>query len=114
MTSSRVRRIPRNREGRDSVVGDVHRCFRTLEPALAEVRFDAGCDRLFGVGDLVDRGSYSAEALVWIERRFEAVVMGNHIMASVVVRSFPIVVFGPWRACAFRPFRVRPPAPRDE
>lgn len=27
---------------------------------------------------LVDRGPHSAEALVWIERRFEAVVMGNH------------------------------------
>ena len=31
-----------------------------------------------GVGDLVDRGPHSAEALVWLENRFEAVVMGNH------------------------------------
>lgn len=78
MSSSRVRRIACNAAGRDFVVGDVHGCFRTLERALAELSFDAGCDRLFGVGDLVDRGPHSAEALVWLECRFEAVVMGNH------------------------------------
>ena len=78
MSSSRVRRVARNAAGRDFVVGDVHGCFRTLDGALAELRFDAACDRLFGVGDLVDRGPHSPEALVWLERRFEAVVMGNH------------------------------------
>lgn len=78
MSSSRVRRIESNAAGRDFVGGDVHGCFRTLERALAELRFDAACDRLFGVGDLVGRGPHSVEALVWIERRFEAVVMGNH------------------------------------
>ncbi len=77
MSSSRVRRVARNAAGRDFVVGDVHGCFRTLDGALAELRFDAACDRLFGVGDLVDRGPHSPEALVWLERRFEAVVMGN-------------------------------------
>ena len=78
MSSRRVDRVAANAAGRDFVVGDVHGCFRTLDRALAEVRFDAGCDRLFGFGGLVARGPHSAEALVWIERRFEAVVMGNH------------------------------------
>ena len=72
-----MRCVARNGAGRDLVVGDVHGCFRTLERALAELRFDAARDRLFGVGDLVDRGPHSAEALVWLERRFEAVVMGD-------------------------------------
>ena len=40
--------------GRDIVVGDVHGCFRTLERALGEIAFDTACDRLFGVGDLVN------------------------------------------------------------
>ena len=78
MSARRVRSVPRNGAGRDLVVGDVHGCLRTLERALAELRFDASRDRLFGVGDLVDRGPHSAEALVWLEHRFEAVVMGNH------------------------------------
>ena len=67
-----------DRIGRDFVAGDVHGCYRTLEQALRDLEFDASHDRLFGVGDLVDRGPHSAEALVWIEGRFEAVVMGNH------------------------------------
>ena len=44
-----------NTGGRDLVVGDVHGSFRTLAFALDVVGFDAGCDRLFGVGDLVTR-----------------------------------------------------------
>ena len=67
-----------NRRGRDFVVGDVHGCFRTLDCALAVLGFDDACDRLFGVGDLVNRGPHSAEALGWLERRFDGVVLGNH------------------------------------
>ena len=73
-----TRTVRSNPRGRDLVVGDVHGCFRTLDRVLAELRFDPVSDRLFGVGDLVDRGPHSAEALVWLETRFEAVVMGNH------------------------------------
>ena len=40
MTSPRVRTIPANPHGRDFVVGDVHGCFRTLERAPAELRFE--------------------------------------------------------------------------
>ena len=45
---------------------------------MCELEFDPSRDRLFGVGDLVDRGPHSHEALAWLERRFEAVLMGNH------------------------------------
>ena len=67
-----------NESGRDFVVGDVHGCFRTLERALIAITFDPNLDRLFGVGDLVNRGPHSEEALGWLEQRFEAVVLGNH------------------------------------
>ena len=79
--------IPRNRApgGRDIVVGDVHGCFRTLERALREIAFDPARDRLFGVGDLVNRGPHSVDALEWLESRFEAVTLGNH---DVAVRSW--------------------------
>ena len=78
MTSPRVRTIPANPQGRDFVVGDVHGCFRTLGRALVELRFDPDRDRLFGVGDLVNRGPHSIEAIDWLEHRFEAVTLGNH------------------------------------
>ena len=74
----RVAHFAANLRGRDFVVGDVHGCFRTLERALAELHFDPDCDRLFGVGDLVNRGPHSIEALEWLEGRFHAVALGNH------------------------------------
>ena len=83
MDTSRVRTIPGNPRGRDFVVGDVHGCFRTLERALSKLEFDADRDRLFGVGDLVNRGPHSVEAVDWLERRFTAVTLGNHDRAAL-------------------------------
>ena len=78
MMSTHTRIAGLNKAGRDLVVGDVHGCFRTLDRALSELDFDSGVDRLFGVGDLVNRGPYSDEALAWLEDRFDAVTLGNH------------------------------------
>ena len=73
------RRFARNKNGRDFVVGDLHGAFATLEALLDKVSFDTRRDRLFSVGDLVDRGAASGKALDWIEARpwFHA-VRGNH------------------------------------
>ena len=61
------------------MIGDLHGCFGTLEHALAELAFDSGRDRLFSVGDLIDRGPRSAETLAWLESgRITATVRGNH------------------------------------
>ena len=78
-----VQYVPSNRLGRDFVVGDVHGCFRTLDRALAALEFDASRDRLFGVGDLVERGPHSTEALDWLDHRFAAVTLGNHEDAAL-------------------------------
>ena len=65
--------------GRDFVVGDVHGEFETLEAILASVGFLPGCDRLFALGDLIDRGPRSADALAWMETgQIELSVRGNH------------------------------------
>ena len=65
--------------GRDFVVGDVHGEFETLEAMLASVRLRPGRDRLFALGDLVDRGPRSADALAWTENgQIELSVRGNH------------------------------------
>ena len=71
-----------NRNGRDLVVGDVHGHFATLRRALAELEFAEG-DRLFSLGDLIDRGPASFEARAWIagrdpSARFDLVLRGNH------------------------------------
>ena len=79
---------PNPGSGRDLVVGDVHGHFATLRHALAELEVGRG-DRLFSIGDLVDRGPHSCEALSWMAGgppgpgdgpavRFDLVVRGNH------------------------------------
>ena len=75
---ARTRALPANERGRDLVVGEIRGCFRTLERALAALRFDPRRDRLFSVGDLVNGGVYCEETLRWIEGRFAAVVRGDH------------------------------------
>ena len=70
--------IAPNSAGRDLVAGDVHGCFTTLEAALDELDFDPGRDRLFSLGDLVDYGARSGEALDWMQTRITATVRGNH------------------------------------
>ena len=70
---------PNGNGGRDLVVGDVHGYFPTLERALKALDFDGSRDRLFSVGDLIDRGPESARALDWLESgRITAAVRGNH------------------------------------
>ena len=74
---ARVERNPT--AGRDFVVGDVHGEFDTLEAMLANVGFLPGRDRLFALGDLVDRGPRSVDALAWMESgRIALSVRGNH------------------------------------
>lgn len=74
-----VKRFGRNAKGRDLIIGDIHGCFTKMGAALRAVGFDpeAG-DRLFSVGDLVDRGPESIEALNFITCDFVHAVAGNH------------------------------------
>ena len=73
-----VARFPRNGSGRDFVVGDIHGMFAHLRSLLDEVGFDPDTDRLFSVGDLVDRGPNSASALEWLEQPWFHACRGNH------------------------------------
>jgi serine/threonine protein phosphatase 1 len=73
-----VKRFARNEMGRDFVVGDVHGCFDMLREAMAVHQFDNTRDRLFSVGDLVDRGPSSSEAIDWIAQPWFHAVRGNH------------------------------------
>jgi len=77
MTSS-VQRLSANRLGRDFVVGDVHGCFDKLTAELKNLNFDCETDRLFSVGDLVDRGPDSAAVTEWLTQPWFYAVRGNH------------------------------------
>ncbi|WP_176518252.1 metallophosphoesterase, partial [Pseudomonas faucium] len=49
-----------------------------LQACLDQVGFDPAVDRLFSVGDLVDRGPHSAQALAWLAKPWFHAVQGNH------------------------------------
>ncbi|ROO25375.1 serine/threonine protein phosphatase [Salinisphaera orenii MK-B5] len=67
-----------NERGRDYVVGDIHGCFYMLDALLARIGFDATRDRLFSVGDLVDRGPDSERAGEYLDRPWFHAIRGNH------------------------------------
>jgi len=65
-------------------IGDVHGCYRELRKLLEIIPLDRERDRLWLVGDLVNRGPDSLKVLRWARRtsremggRFQ-VVLGNH------------------------------------
>lgn len=67
-----------NTLGVDYVVGDIHGHFTKLSQCLKALDFEPAVDRLFSVGDLVDRGPESDAATEWLEFPWFHAVMGNH------------------------------------
>ena len=67
-----------NTVGRDFAVGDIHGCFSALQKVLDTVKFDPAIDRLFSVGDLVDRGPESHLVLEWLDKPWFHAICGNH------------------------------------
>jgi serine/threonine protein phosphatase 1 len=67
-----------NQHGLDWVVGDLHGCFSLLQRLLQSIDFQTASDRLFSVGDLVDRGPESEAVLSWLSQPWFYSVCGNH------------------------------------
>lgn len=73
-----LKRFSKNTTGKDWIVGDIHGCYSILYAELKKVNFDETKDRLFSVGDLVDRGPESIEVLDIITKPWFHAVLGNH------------------------------------
>ncbi|MFB4392151.1 MULTISPECIES: metallophosphoesterase [unclassified Pseudomonas] len=80
---ARFEQVAANDRGRDLAVGDIHGHFQRLQQRLDEVGFDPAVDRLFSVGDLVDRGPGSEQALAWLAKPWFHAVQGNHEALAV-------------------------------
>jgi bis(5'-nucleosyl)-tetraphosphatase (symmetrical) len=61
-------------------IGDIQGCYSTLSRLLKRIDFDPECDRIWLVGDLVNRGKSSLEVLRWAKGLGSRLVtvLGNH------------------------------------
>lgn len=78
-----IKHFSRNAHGRDLIVGDIHGTFTKLQAVLDAVGFDPARDRLFSVGDLVDRGPESEMVLEWLAKPWFHAVCGNHDLMTI-------------------------------
>lgn len=73
-----VLKVAANTVGRDFVVGDIHGAYDLVLRAMDKVKFDQARDRIFSVGDLIDRGPGSHRTAKFLAHDWVYAVRGNH------------------------------------
>lgn len=68
-------------------IGDVQGCFHAFEQLLNKIGFKPKHDKIWLVGDMVNRGAGSLEMLRWCfaHQNISQVVLGNHDLHALVV-----------------------------
>lgn len=76
-TNFDIVRVPENLEGHDKIIGDIHGNLSCLQSAIGTLKID---DRLFIVGDLVDKGTNNLGVINEVIKHKNQlfVVRGNH------------------------------------
>lgn len=87
--SQTVKRFSKNKLGRDFVVGDIHGAYDSVKVGMRKVGFDQKVDRLFSVGDLIDRHPNSHRVLEFLDQPYVHAIRGNHDddFASIDIKS---------------------------
>lgn len=74
---------PSNPLGRDFFVGDLHGSFAALDELLVTMAFAPERDRLFSVGDLIDRGPQPERFDEFLELPWFHAIRGNHEQMAI-------------------------------
>lgn len=94
-----VRQLPSNLTGRDFIVADLHGQREALLRLLRHVQFRPTQDRLFSVGNLVDRGPESFECLQLLTKPWFYGCLGDRearLLAWLRDASFPLTPAQAW------------------
>lgn len=68
-----------NHIGRDFVVADIHGCYTAFKNILIkELNFDFKKDRVFSLGDIIDKGAENLECLTLLDEPWFFPILGNH------------------------------------
>ncbi len=81
-------KVQKNTKGKDYVVGDIHGMYDLLMQTLNKLEFDFNRDRLFSVGDLVDRGPKNVEVMNLVDEEWFIPVRGNHEQFIAAVANY--------------------------
>lgn len=70
-------------------IGDIQGCFHSFQALLSKIGFQPGTDRLWLVGDIINRGAGSLEMLRWVYEHQESLdmVLGNHDLHALAVAA---------------------------
>lgn len=90
-----LKTFEKNLYGRDFVVSDLHGCYEAFQKELVRINFDPEIDRMFSVGDLVDRGPDSLSCLKLLEEKWFFPVKGNHEIMWVDAHKYWLRDFDP-------------------
>jgi serine/threonine protein phosphatase 1 len=77
-THSKLATFAKNTVGSDYIIGDIHGHYGRLMSCLKDEEFDFSIDRLFCVGDLIDRGPESAKMIGLLSENWFFSLLGNH------------------------------------
>ena len=68
-------------------IGDLQGCFFSFQALLKQIQFNPERDRLWFVGDLINRGAGSLDVMRWMLQHQSSVVtvLGNHDLHTLVV-----------------------------
>lgn len=71
------------------VVGDIQGCYKPLKKLLRKVKFSPGSDKLWCVGDLVNRGPNSLDTLRFLQdmEGSTKLVLGNHDLHFIAINE---------------------------
>jgi bis(5'-nucleosyl)-tetraphosphatase (symmetrical) len=70
------------------VIGDIQGCYNSFLALLKKIKFKRGRDKLWLVGDLINRGNGSLQVLRWCYKNKSSVtaVLGNHDLHALAIK----------------------------